>query len=142
MGLIASYRKSAHEIEHLRKLALIKGNRPTSPAAATPHRALQLTPVEIDELVWKYQAGESMKALARQFGLHRTTIAGHLNRRGVELRDVTISGHRVDQAVALYESGLSLANIGKKLGFTDGTIHTHLKRRGMRMRPAHQKHPS
>lgn len=102
--------------------------------------ARQLRPGEIDELVQKYQAGESMKAIAHYYGLHRTTVAGHLKKRNVIFRDVTISEAQVDQAVKLYGSGLSLAAIAHQLGFTDGTIHTHLKRRGVQMRSPNQQH--
>ena len=139
MGLVTSYRKSVHQIEKLKKLAALEPERSVCKSAPKTHVARQLRPTEIDELVQKYQAGESMNALARHYELHRTTIASHLKNAGITARNVAISEQQVDQAVELYESGLSLAAIGKKLGINDTTIHTHLRRRGVQMRSANQK---
>ncbi|ALJ18425.1 hypothetical protein AOA12_00210 [Microbacterium sp. No. 7] len=45
-----------------------------------------LTPDEIDELVAIYEADDSTHTLSRRFGIHRTTVLKHLERRGVAIR--------------------------------------------------------
>jgi AraC-like DNA-binding protein len=138
VGLVTSYRKSVHQIEQLQKLAVLEPERQVDVSKSRAHLARQLRPADIGELIQKYQAGESMNALARLYKLHRTTVAGHLQKAGITPRNVTISDKQVSRAVELYESGLSLAAVGKKLGFNDTTIHTHLKRRGVQMRSANR----
>lgn len=62
----------------------------------SPHRSessprlpqRRLTDVQIDHLVREYQAGATMSDLARSLGMHRLTVAQHLKRRGVKLRQV------------------------------------------------------
>lgn len=59
----------------------------TAPAPVTLQRKIRLLqPGEIASLVERYQAGETMVDLARDFGLHRGTVRGHLERQGVRLR--------------------------------------------------------
>ena len=44
------------------------------------------TDTEIDGLVTRHQAGSTIEALAFEFGVHRTTVMAHLQRRGVPAR--------------------------------------------------------
>jgi DNA-binding MarR family transcriptional regulator len=43
----------------------------------------RLSPTNIDGLIAAYRAGATISRLAAEFGIHRTTVAGHLDRRGV-----------------------------------------------------------
>ncbi len=56
---------------------------PARPEAAPPplrsrQRQRRLTPAQVIELVAQYQAGVDMHALAEQWVVHRTTVAGHI----------------------------------------------------------------
>ena len=66
---------------------------PSGTRTAPRERARTLTAPEIDELVVAYQGGESTYALSRRLGVHRSTVAAHLERRGVMRR---ARGHRGD----------------------------------------------
>jgi len=46
-----------------------------------PHR--RLSPNDIADLVDAYQAGATISQLAVEFGIHRTIVAAHLDRRSV-----------------------------------------------------------
>jgi hypothetical protein len=58
--------------------------------AAPPPRILQtqrrLSAEQVDQLVAAYQAGKTVRELASQFDLHRTTVLAHLERQGVSRR--------------------------------------------------------
>lgn len=57
----------------------------------TPAERVKVLPAsEVWRLIEAYQAGESTYALARWFGIHRTTVSAHLHRAGVETR---VRGH-------------------------------------------------
>lgn len=43
----------------------------------------RLSPTDLDDLIEAYQAGATISQLADEFGIHRTTVAGHLDRHGV-----------------------------------------------------------
>ena len=43
----------------------------------------RLSPTDADKLIAAYRTGASISQLATEFGIHRTTVAGHLDRRGV-----------------------------------------------------------
>lgn len=45
-----------------------------------------LTDAEVDELVAVYEAGATLRGLAKQFHIHRLTAAAHLARRSVPVR--------------------------------------------------------
>jgi DNA-binding CsgD family transcriptional regulator len=141
VGLLTSYRNIGTSVEKLQKLLLIL-NQPPRPEriAQKTGRARQLRPHEIDELVERYEAGESMAKLARELGLHRSTISSHLHERGIQLHEAPqMSEAAIDKAVELYGSGLSLVAIGKRLGFNQATIHNQLKRREVVFRSPNQR---
>ena len=75
-----------------------------------------------------------MQLLAKQWGLHRTTVAGHLRRAGVELRRQGIPAERLDEAVRLYGEGWSCQGLAERYGCEDETVRQKLKAAGVRMR--------
>ena len=44
----------------------------------------QLSPTERSQIVELYHSGKAMNELARQFGIHRCTVAKHLQRAGID----------------------------------------------------------
>jgi DNA-directed RNA polymerase specialized sigma24 family protein len=103
-------------------------------ASSTPRRQRRLTPDQAAELVAEYQAGADLKELAARWGVHRTTVAGHLGRAGVELRRQGLSEDQVDEAVRLYGEGWSLQRLAERYDCDDETVRQRLKAAGVVLR--------
>jgi hypothetical protein len=97
----------------------------------------RLTDVDVDELVTGYRAGRSLPDLADDFGVHRRTVATHLEQRGVRRRlnlrkmsegDIADAGRR-------YRAGDSLATVGRTHGVDPATVRRELVRAGVEIRP-------
>ncbi len=102
-----------------------------------------LSPAEVGKLVEAYCGGETMRALARQFGLDRNTVSRHLERAKVAKRPtVKMTVAVVAHAQQLYEQGWSTQRIGRELGASPSTVYKALKRAGVRMRAPVARNPS
>jgi DNA-binding CsgD family transcriptional regulator len=99
--------------------------------------APRLSPQQIIELVKAYENGQTVYALADQFGIHRTTVSAHLHRQGTPLRRQALTSDDITHAQRLYAGGWSLARIGDRLNADAHTIRRALKTRGVRMRDTH-----
>ncbi|PLS80658.1 hypothetical protein CYG49_04565 [Candidatus Saccharibacteria bacterium] len=104
--------------------------RPVKPRQ--PQR--RLTAEQVEQLVREYEAGNDMTMLATRWGLHRTTVAGHLRRAGVTLRRQGIPDERLGEAVRLYEDGWSCQRLADRYKCDDETVRQALKRAGVRLR--------
>lgn len=69
-------------------------------------------------MVEYYQGGASVVRLAEVYGIHRSTVRAHLNRRGVVRRAPGLGAKEAAEAVRFHEQGLSLRTIarGMKVG--------------------------
>jgi transposase-like protein len=94
----------------------------------------RLSPKHRDQLVDEYQAGASMLSLAQRWGLHRTTVAEHLRRAGVEVKQRGIPREWLDEALRLYEDGWSCQLLAERFGCDDETVRQTLKRHGVQLR--------
>lgn len=110
---------------------------PIRPRQAKPGRAKQLRDGEVQELVAAYQAGATLRAVGKGFGISRQTASLILERQGVEMRRRGLSHEQVDDAVQLYRSGWSLARIGERMGVDHVTVLNRLRERGVQMRDTH-----
>jgi transposase-like protein len=109
--------------------------RPRRPAVAKLRQTQRrLTPEQAQQLVAEYRGGDDMKALADRWGLHRTTVAGHLRVAGVKLRRQGIPQERLDEAVRLYGEGWSCQRLAERYDCDDETVRQALKQAGVRMR--------
>jgi DNA-binding transcriptional regulator LsrR (DeoR family) len=97
----------------------------------------RLTAIEIAALVAEYQHGRSLNELARQFGVHRRTVADHLERLGVarKVNLPKLTPTDIERAVSQYQAGDSLATVGKTLNVDASTVQRALKRAGVAIRP-------
>ncbi len=82
----------------------------------------------------EYQAGADMKELAGRWGVHRTTVAGHLRRDGTELRRQGLSDQQLGEAMRLYGNAWSLQRLAERYECDAETVRTYLKRAGVRLR--------
>ncbi len=103
--------------------------------------AKQLREGEIDALVARYREIRSMRKLATEFGLSRTTIAKHLADRGINTSRGMTSAD-IARAADLYEGGLSSVSIGKRLGYDNKTILSALRAEGITIREALVRYPT
>ncbi len=94
----------------------------------------RLTTKQVEQLTSAYQAGANMKDLAVRFGLHRTTVAGHLRRTGIILRRQGIPDDQLAQVVRLYGEGWSCQRLAERYSCDDETVRQTLKRAGVRLR--------
>ena len=76
-----------------------------------------------------------MNDLARQQGVHRSTILHALRRADTPLRYRGLPPDRVAEAAALYRTGWSLVRVGEKYGCTDMAVAHALRQRGEEIRP-------
>jgi len=74
----------------------------------------RLSPAEQERLIADYEAGARVCELAKDYGLHRRTVVGHVARAG-KTRPVMTEA-QIDEAVTLYGDGWTLHNVGQPLG--------------------------
>lgn len=80
------------------------------------HPQTFLTPFQVDRLVDDYNAGLSVRYLARHYGVHRATVSKHLTRRGVERRQPGLDADAAALATRLHREGASMRAIARELG--------------------------
>ncbi|MBZ5735147.1 hypothetical protein K8Z61_11640 [Nocardioides sp. TRM66260-LWL] len=87
------------------------------------------------QLVTRYAAGETVKALAAEHGLHHQTVRAVLAKAGAMVRTrQRLAEGDVDEIVRLYESGLTTTEIGERFGVYASTIGRKLKKLGIELR--------
>jgi len=108
-------------------------------AARRPTKPVQrrLIPSELEAVAAAYQHGRSLDELAREFGVHRRTVADHLERLGIGRRVnlPKLTPADIEQAVSKYQAGDSLATVEKVLNVDASTVQRALKRAGVAIRP-------
>lgn len=114
------------------------------PEVAIPPRSLRrrFTCQEISEIVSRYQAGDSIPALCRDFGLSKGGVLQLLRDEGVEMRKQAITPEDAKQAARFYEDGLSVAEIVEQIGYSYSTVRKCLHASGVAMRPKGVKRKS
>ena len=97
----------------------------------------RLSPTDLDDLLDAHQGGVTINQLAVEFGIHRTTVAGHLDRHGVPRHsDQTAwDDAALTQAVELYATGVSLADVAHQFGVDAQTVANRFRRAGVAVRP-------
>ena len=96
----------------------------------------RLSPYETSCIAAEYLLGRSLEELARQFGVHRRTVADHLERLGVARRVnlPKLTPPDIERAASRYQAGDSLATVGKALNVDPSTIQRALRRAGVTIR--------
>lgn len=80
-----------------------------------------------------YEDGESLKGLARRYGVSAPTIKKRLVNRGVKMRKGFVKPRKVDwdAIVAAYEDGDSIHDIAYQYKMGTKTVSRNLKKRGV-----------
>ena len=108
----------------------------TGPASPVQRR---LTADQTAELAAEYRAGTNMKQLALRWEVHRTTVAGHLRRAGVELRRQGLSPEQISETVRLYSEGWSCRLLSERFSCDDETVRQRLLSQGVELRKPWQR---
>ena len=139
MEVIGRYSNPPHRASDLGELLSKVGVAPTNWGNSVPERQHQrrLRDQEVDQLVEDYLAGATVFELAAKNRIHRTTVSGLLERRGVKRRWRVLEAADIDRATSLYATGLSCASIARILGVHASTVYLALTRVGMKMRDCH-----
>jgi DNA invertase Pin-like site-specific DNA recombinase len=83
----------------------------------------QLRSDQVDELVIAYEAGANAREVAKQFSIHRSTVAAHLDRRGITKRGLRVlSEAQVEEAALLRAQGISYERIADNLRVDKMTV--------------------
>ena len=107
--------------------------------ARRPYRRVhKLSEVEVAELVAEYRDGASVLGLARQYGVHRTTVMAVLDRERVARRSQgrVLSLEEIERASQLYRGGLNLRAVGAELGVDYRVVRRGLVAAGLKLRRA------
>ena len=90
----------------------------------------RLSPTDINHLIEAYQAGATINQLAAEFGIHRTTVTGHLDRHGVprHSEQTAWDDEILKQAAELYATGVSLADVADRFGVDPQTVANRFRR--------------
>lgn len=120
------------------RLSGLGGTKPERQRTARPKPRkplIRLEPDEVEDLVARYEAGESMKELAERFGISRWTVADHLKRNGTSTRHQVMTDERITRCIELYAAGLSLVAVGDEVGVDGATVRRALLAAGITPRP-------
>ena len=94
-----------------------------------------LTDAEVDKLVAAYEAGATLRGLAKQFHIHRLTAAAHLARRGVPVHRAGLDSVEAKEPARLYQSGWTLVQLGRRFEVEAQTVRRTIARQGVSIRP-------
>jgi hypothetical protein len=133
LEVYANYAHLLGKFRQLRELPRRKPDPPRRPPKQVHHR---LTADQQAEVLERYLAGEKAHRLAKDFQVHRTTIAKLVADAGVH-RPRSLTPDQVQQATTLYAQGWSCDRIGQHLGKEAGTIWRALKQAGVKLRDTH-----
>ena len=102
----------------------------------TLQRQTRLDEDAIALLVESYAQGETVRALAGRFGLHRTTVMKHLENHGALRRhpQPMLSPGEIRHAVRIYAGGATVATVAGYLSMSRETARRALIGEGVRMR--------
>jgi len=108
------------------------------PHCPAPHPTRgRLRRLEIDALVDRYHAGDTINHLAERFRINPTTVIAHLNRQSVERRAVARQwdDNTLASAARTYADGSSLADIAAHFGLGPSTVANRFRRSGVPIPP-------
>jgi transposase len=94
----------------------------------------RLERAQVDGVVEAYTRGATLREVAQQFRVHRTTVSELLERRGVQRRYAALRPEQVFEAEELYKAGRSLVAIGNVLKVNQSTVWHALRGKGVPLR--------
>lgn len=94
-----------------------------------------LSDIEIQTVCKRYQSGDSVYKLAKDFECHRSTISAVLKRNGVEVTHLASKKPElVKKVIDLYSEMKTPKEVGAIVGITGDTVRVILKENGIHIR--------
>lgn len=116
-------------------LALARKSSTSPGVSKSVLRQRRLTEPEIDRLVARYIELRSLRLVAAEFKIDRSTARHHLKARSVPLESpASMTPDQVLVAIEMYGAGQSSAAIARTLGFTNKTVIKELRAAGVTIR--------
>jgi lambda repressor-like predicted transcriptional regulator len=138
--LVHLYSNPKAEVERLSRLVVRATSTPRPRDWPSARQAqVRLDAHQVNELAAAYRAGRAMTELAKQFGIHRTTVTAILQRVGVEPRRFRLTNEQVVEACRLYPEGWSLARLAERYEVSDMTVRRYLLLAGVVMRSTRER---
>lgn len=85
-------------------------------------------------MVARYSAGETYPALAKEYGVAKSTILGILRANSVVVRRQPLTKQQVAEAARLYEAGSSLSQVAETLKVNQETMRMAILKAGVVLR--------
>ena len=82
----------------------------------------RLRPEEVQELIIRYEDGESAKRVGARFGIHPTTVATHLKRNGVRVRRQKLNDSEITELRTLRRKGWTYRALALKFEVSTETV--------------------
>jgi predicted DNA-binding protein (UPF0251 family) len=92
-----------------------------------------------DAVAMAYKEGKTMRELANDFGIHRSTVTVILERNGVETRQAGLSDEQTAEACRLYSGGWPLARLAERYEVAEMTVRRYLLLASVVMRSPHER---
>ena len=109
------------------------------PVPSLPTNGTRINAEMLDRLADRYSTGETLHALATEFGVERALIAELLRARGVAVTYRITNDDDLDDAAALYASGLSLKRVGERFGVSANAVQDAFVAAGIPRRPERRR---
>ena len=137
MELLRRYSNLAHLCKKWAELRKYVSESPRRPASSgtLPRSKRFLVPTDIDDIVHRYDAGETTEQIGAHYGISKTRVALVLREQDVTIRRQGLTEDRLSEAAELYAAGRSLAWLGARYGVSHTTVAAALRRQGKQLRP-------
>ncbi|MFG6443973.1 helix-turn-helix domain-containing protein [Microbacterium sp. P07] len=134
VGLVEAYSNKSAGASHLRKLASISSSRAaqTEPSVVLK-KSRQLTVAERAAFAEAYRQGANVRVLARNLGVHRSTLHELVRRQGLERLPVGVTPEQ-RVLVAAYEEGATLAELAAAHNMGPNRVARMLRAAGVELR--------
>ena len=94
------------------------------------------------QVVARYSAGDTTTALAKDYGVAKSTIIGIFRANNVVVRRQPMTAQQVGEAARLYKTGLSLSQVAAAVGVNQETMRVAIIKAGVVLRePTRAKTP-
>lgn len=106
---------------------------PPFPRFEVVHMPTPRIPVDVDNLVRRYNAGESIRKISAAVGVSEKVVRKRLLESGTELREFFVSQETTGAILARYAAGETQGQIAESLGIHQATVSNLLARHGARI---------
>ncbi len=118
----------------LRKRINESPRRP-APSGIPPRSKRSLLPTDIDDIVHRYDGGETTQQIGAHFRISKSRVSTVLREQGITIRRQGLTVEQSAEAEMLYSNGKSLAWLGARYDVSHTAVAAALLRQGMQLRP-------